>query len=120
MVKNEVLYLRNVNEATKTTYWEQCQALRVPYIIADDKGLDYAEIYCDYVDMFDNEGLRYVSDTIKEFYDNYLTLWGISRSLTCNYLDQYYIFTLLVKKEHVDYVAKAIYEFLFRMCHSYL
>ena len=91
-------------------HWLRCEKNKDPYIVISDYNERYKQIFYDISNY--KIDLDEVSQSVQTIYKSYIDFFLISYSDVESLFDQYYFFNILVKSEHAEFIADALFDFL--------
>jgi hypothetical protein len=91
-------FIYNRSENDKENHWNICEKNKTPFIVIDDKGKIYSEIFYDITNIARTDQLQLISDKVKSFYSSYIEFSYLEVSSLQKYFDEYYFFDLVLKK----------------------
>lgn len=100
-------YKKNTND---NSHWLWCEKNKAPYISIEDLDAKYSRIFFDVTNF--NIPLETVSNSLRKIYEAYLDFFLISNTHAYAALDDYYLFSLVVKKDHAEYAAERLFDYI--------
>lgn len=91
-------------------HWAACEKSRAPFILVSNEDGQYARIFFDITNY--NVDLAAVSDAIKLIYKSYTDFFLIPASSVAQDLDEHYMFSFPVRKEHAETIANQLFDYL--------
>lgn len=98
------------NTSSFSKHWEFCNERKYPFISISDVDKEYSEIFYDITNISNN--LEEISESIKEIFSAYSRFFYIPGYILEKYSSQYYYFTFPVKKEHSEFIANQLFDYL--------
>lgn len=98
------------DDKAKDAHWDFCEKNHVPFIQLSNINKEYINIFFDITNY--NISLEAISDDIKKLYSAYIEFCMLSDTLIHDLYDQYYFFNLIVKREHANFLAENLYNYL--------
>ncbi|MWP47743.1 hypothetical protein [Gilliamella sp. Pas-s27] len=99
------------NDETKDLHWKLCEKNHFPFIELNNINDEYINIFYDITNY--HISLEEISDDIKDLYSTYIKFCMLSDPIIQETYDQYYFFNLIVKREHAEFLAEKLYDYLF-------
>lgn len=95
----------------KTYHWKQCEKLNAPFIEISQVDREYTNIFYDVTTSQVN--LEKLFEDIRGIYISYAKFFMCEHQIIDDLYEQYYFFNLIVKSEHAEFIAEALYDYLF-------
>jgi hypothetical protein len=92
------------------SHWTWCEKNNTPYIVISQVNEEYSRIFYDATNLSVN--LDEISDSMRSIYKSYSELFLIPGSVFAELIDDYYLFSIIVKKEHAEVFADAIFDYI--------
>ena len=98
------------NSSLASQHWELCNKEKLPFITINSLDKYYSEIFYDITDI--NNNLEEISEFVKEIFSFYNKFFCMPGYITEKYNDQYYYFEFPVQKDHAEFIANQLFDYL--------
>lgn len=98
------------NSKDHDRHWDICEKNKDPFIVVSELNKEYKQIFYD-ISNYKIE-LEDISNSVKSIYKSYIDFFLIPYSDVDSVFDQYYFFYFIVKSDHAEYIANALFDFL--------
>ncbi|MDR1795622.1 MAG: hypothetical protein LBR25_09535 [Erysipelotrichaceae bacterium] len=106
------------SDTDEAIHWATCESTHTPFIRISQHSKQYKEIFYDITNY--KADFSKISDNIKEIYRSYIEFWMIPYGDVAEVFDHPYLFTIIVKSEHAEKIAEALYDYLLAAMNSSL
>lgn len=91
-------------------HWKVCEERKHPYIVVSNLNGEFDNIFFDVTNYPMN--LDKLSNKFKKMYSVYVEFFRLNHQVTIELNEQYYFFNLRVKKEHTNFIANNLFDYL--------
>lgn len=98
------------NSKDQKTHWYNCEKNKDPYIEISEYNELYMQIFYDISNY--KVDLEDISESVKTIYKSYVEFILIPFIDVEFIFDQYYFFNIIVKREHAEFIADKLFNFL--------
>ena len=98
------------NSPLTSQHWDYCDEEKLPFITIASLNKDYNEIFYDITNI--SNDLENISESVKEIFWAYNKFFNIPENITEPYNGQHYYFRFPILKEHTEFIANQLFEFL--------
>jgi|GEM_PF-453536 len=105
-------FIYNGSENEKEDHWKTCEKNKAPFIIIDDKGEFYSELFYDITNIASSNQLELISDKIKTFYSSYVEFSCFDIAPLQKYFDEYYFFRFSIEKNCAESFGNKLFDYL--------
>ena len=104
------------NSSDASKQWEFCEKEKYPYIVINNNHQNYSEIFYDITNI--SNDLEKISDDVKNISLCYSEFFCIPGYIAEEYQDQYYYFKFPVHKDHAEFIANQLFDYLYNKIFS--
>lgn len=94
----------------KDSHWKRCEKLNAPFIEISRINHEYMNVFYDVTNY--HIDLDEISNDIKNIYSSYVSFFMCAHPAIDDLDTQYYFFNLAVKREHAEFIAEKLYDYL--------
>ncbi|HBE6258982.1 hypothetical protein ACU6R3_02330 [Escherichia coli] len=94
------------------THWQQCEKSNAPFICLSIINKKYANLFYDMTNYY--VVLENISNEIREIYSAYVRAFILPEHFINELAAQYYAMNILVRREHAEFIADVLYDYLLK------
>ncbi len=93
-------------------HYDYCARHRYPVIVIGNLDAEHCTLFYDITER--DCDLQTVSTAVRQIAEAYAELYGLPADIRAHFADQCYYFNLPMRREHAEYAAEALFDYLLR------
>ncbi|AXO85287.1 TPA: hypothetical protein NY502_003672 [Escherichia coli] len=94
------------------THWQRCEKSNAPFICLSIINKNYANLFYDVTSYCVD--LENISNEILEIYSAYVRVFILPEHFINEIAAQYYVMNVIVRREHAEFIAEILYDYLLK------